>query len=464
MPATTKERLDPAVLKLATILVLGALAPLLDTTIVSIALHTLGRDLDSSTATVQWVSTGYLLALAMVVPVSAWAVERFGARHVWLSSLALFLAGSVACALAPDMTVLIGFRVVQGVGGGLLLPVLQTLIMRAAGGRNLGRLMAAITVPAMVVPILGPCLGGLIVGHLSWPWIFYVNVPVCLLALALAWRGVPRDTGRDGARLDVGGLLLASPGLAALVYGLAQVGDQGGFGHARVLVPLAAGAVLVAVFAVRAPRTAHPLVDLRLFEVRSFAVSSALIFTTGLTMYGGMFLLPLYYQQVRGEGVIAAGLLLAPQGLGSLLARATGGLTDRVGPRPVVVAGLLLTAVGTLPFAAGPFAAGTRNALLPAAALVVRGLGMSAANLAVMVGAFQGLDAERVPHASAATRVVQQLGGSFGTAVLAVLLQRGGGTDTAFAHTFAWTTAFTIVACGVGLCLPARVAAAERPS
>jgi EmrB/QacA subfamily drug resistance transporter len=311
----------------------------------------------------------------------------------------------------------------------------------------------------MVVPILGPCLGGLIVGHLSWPWIFYVNVPVCLLALALARRGVPRDTGRAGARLDVAGLVLVSPGLAALVYGLAQVGDQGGFGHARVLVPLAAGAVLVAVFAVRALHTAHPLVDLRLFEVRSFAASSALIFTTGLTMYGGMFLLPLYYQQVRGEGVIAAGLLLAPQGLGSLLARATGGLTDRVGPRPVVVAGLLLTAAGTVPFATG-----ARNALLLAAALVVRGLGMSAANLAVMVGAFQGLAAERVPHASAATRVVQQLGGSFGTAVLAVLLQRGGGTDTAFAHTFAWTTAFTIVACGVGLCLPARVAAAERPS
>ncbi|MCT9080762.1 MDR family MFS transporter [Streptomyces fulvoviolaceus] len=445
---STTNRLDPAVLKLAGILVLGALAPLLDSTIVSIAIHTLGHDLDASTAAVQWVSTAYLLALAMVVPVSGWAVERFGARPVWLASLTLFLAGSMLCGLAWDIGSLVVFRVVQGIGGGVLLPVLQTLVMRAAGGRNLGRLMAVITLPALIGPILGPVLGGLIVGHLSWRWIFYVNLPLCLLALALAWRGVPKDGPRTARRLDTTGLLLLSPGLAALVYGL----SQDGLARATA-IPV--GAVLVGVFAVHALRSPAPLVDLRLFRDRAFAVSATLMFLNGLALYGGMFLLPLYYQQARGESVIAAGLLLAPQGLGSLLSRATGPLTDRVGPRPVVLAGMLLSALGTLPFAFRHPAA----VLLPVA-LVVRGLGMSAANLAVNVGAYQGLSPDRIPHGSTTVRIVQQLGGSFGTAVLAAVLAQGHGTS-AFPHAFLWSTAFTVVAAAVGLCLPIRVASAE---
>jgi EmrB/QacA subfamily drug resistance transporter len=453
-----KERLDPAVLKLAGILILGALAPLLDSTIVSIAIHTLGHDLNAPTATVQWVSTAYLLALAMVVPVSGWAAERFGSRRVWLGALTLFLVGSVLCALARDIEWLIAFRVVQGIGGGLMLPVLQTLVIRAAGGRRLGRLMAVVSLPALVGPILGPVLGGLIVGHLSWRWIFYVNVPICLLAIELARRGVPKDSGRATAHLDVLGLALVSPGFAAVIYGLSEVGGQGGFGHARVLVPLAAGVLLVAAFVVRSLGSPEPLVDLRLFRIRSFAASSALLFAGGLAMFGGMFLLPLYYQQVRGESVVAAGLLLAPQGVGALLARTAGSLTDRHGPRPMVLGGLLLTAVGTLPFVTG-----TGDDLLLSLALVVRGLGMSAVNLGVMVGAFEGLTPEQIPHASSATRIVQQLGGSFGTAVLATVLAHGHG-GAGFPHAFAWATAFTVVACGVGLCLPVRVAAAERPS
>lgn len=436
-----------SVYKLAGILVLGAIAPLLDSTIVSLALHTLGHDLHTSTTSVQWVSTAYLLALAAAVPVSGWAVERYGARRVWLGSLSLFLAGSMLCGLAWNIGSLVVFRIVQGVGGGVLLPVLQTLVMRAAGGRDLGRLMAVITLPALIGPILGPVVGGLIVGHLSWRWIFYVNLPLGLLALALAWRGIPKDGPGTAHRLDTTGLLLLSPGLAALVYGLTQDGPV-----RATAIPL--GALLVALFTAHALRSPTPLVDLRLFQDRAFAVSSTLMFLNGLALYGGMFLLPLYYQQARGEGVVAAGLLLAPQGLGSLLSRATGPLTDRVGPRPVVLAGLLLSALGTLPYGPPHPAA----ALLPVA-LVVRGLGMSAANLAVNVGAYQGLSPDRIPHGSTTVRIVQQLGGSVGTAVLAAVLAHGG-----FPVAFLWSTAFTVLAALVALCLPARVAAARTPS
>ncbi|WTW23998.1 MFS transporter [Streptomyces sp. NBC_00019] len=266
-----------------------------------------------------------------------------------------------------------------------------------------------------------------------------------MLALALARRYVPEDVppGTDH-RLDTTGLLLLSPGLAALVYGLSRDGLT-----RDTAIP--AGALLVVLFAAHALRSPAPLVDLRLFQDRAFAVSSTLMFLNGLALYGGMFLLPLYYQQARGESVVAAGLLLAPQGLGSLLSRATGPLTDRVGPRPVVLTGLLLSALGTLPFALHHPAA----ALLPLA-FVVRGL-------AVNVGAHQGLSPDRIPHGSTTVRIVQQLGGSVGTAVLAAVLARGRGA-AAFPHAFLWSTAFTVLAALVALALPAQVAAPERPS
>jgi EmrB/QacA subfamily drug resistance transporter len=455
----TDTRLDPKLLRLAGILVVGALAPLLDSTIVNVAIPTLAHELHADVAAVQWVSTAYLLALAMAIPVTGWAADRVGAKRLWIAALTLFLAGSMLCGVAWDLGSLVLFRVLQGVGAGLMLPVMQTLLLRAAGGRQLGRLMAVVTLPALIGPILGPVVGGLIVGHLSWRWIFYVNVPVCLPAIVLAWRGIPPDSMSSPRRLDLAGLVLLSPALALLVYGLAQVGSHGGFGHTAVVVPLVGGALLLMTFVVRALRCDVPLIDLRLFGTRSFAAASALLFLSGLSMYGALLLLPLYYQQVLGYGAVAAGLLLAPQGLGSLLARAAGVLTDRIGSRPVVLGGVALTVLGTIPFALNW---GSGPAL--AAALVVRGLGLSSVMLAVMVGAFRDLRPEQIPDASSTTRITQQLGGSFGAAVLAVLLQRqlaGHPAGTAYAHTFGWALVFTAVAILPALLIP-RVAPVRR--
>ncbi|MER7247327.1 DHA2 family efflux MFS transporter permease subunit [Kribbella sp. NPDC000426] len=364
--APSTDRLDRAVLKLAAVLVLGALAPLLDSTIVTVAIHTLGIELHTSVSTVQWVSTAYLLALAMAVPITGWSANRFGAKRMWIIALALFLIGSMLCGAAWNIVSLIVFRVIQGIGGGLMLPILQTLLLRAAGRERIGRLMAVVTLPALVGPILGPVIGGVLVGHLDWRWIFYVNVPICIAAIVLAVRTLKPDPEPTAAALDVPGLLLISPALAGIIYGLSQVGDRGGFGHLSVLLPLVLGAILLTIFAVR--RTDEPLIDLALFRTRSFAASTGLLFLTGFGLYGAMLLLPLFYQQARGQTVTAAGLLLVPQGIGSLLARAAGGLTDRIGPRPVVLAGIVLTTAGTIPFAFD----GTSYWLL-AVALVIRG-------------------------------------------------------------------------------------------
>jgi len=459
--AVGKAKLDPAVVRMALVLVLGAVAPLLDATIVNVALRTLGRAFSASVAEVQWVATGYLLALAIAIPLTGWAADRFGAKRIWIFAQLLFLLGSVLCGISWNLGSLIAFRVLQGFGGGLMLPVLQTLLVRAAGSREtLGRIMAVVTIPALVAPIFGPVVGGLIIGHASWRWIFYINVPICLLGALLAWRMLPADAPNRATRLDLTGLLLLSPALAALLYGLASVGGEGGFGHVEVIASLVIGVVLTAVFLLWAGRRRghEALVDLSLFRVRSFSASSALMFISGLSMYGSMLLLPLYYQQARGESVVMAGLMMAPQGIGSLLARGGGVLTDRFGPRPVLLGSILLTTAGTIPFV---FTAHHVNLVVLGIALVVRGAGLSAANMAVMVGAYRDLSREQIPHASTATRIAQQVGASFGTAVLAVVLARqlaahpgAAGLATAYGHTFLWALAFTVVSLVPALALP----------
>jgi EmrB/QacA subfamily drug resistance transporter len=435
------EKLDPKVIKLAFVLLTGAIAALLDTTVVNVALKTIGADLHAPLAQTQWILTGYLLTFGMVIPFSGWALARFGGKVTWMASLSLFLAGSIASGLAWNIESLIAFRVVQGIGGGMLVPVFMTLLIQAAGGRSLGRLMATITLPAVVVPILGPVIGGLIVSNLSWRWIFYVNVPICAVALLLAWRFVPGRGLSAGPwpRLDIVGIALLSPSVALLLYGLAQVSTSGGFGQPKVLVPLAAGVVLLTLFLLRALRTpdGEGVIDVRLFRMRSFSAASALMFGSGLSMYGALLLLPLYYQQLRGYSPLDAGLLMAPQGIGSLLPRMFAGkVTDRMGPRPVVRAGMALAALGTAPFI---FAGPRTNLVWLSLVLVVRGAGLSAATISLQAGAFIGLPREKVPDASSATRIILQVGGSFGTGVLAVILASTGSFHT----TFAWATGFT---------------------
>ncbi|ETK33397.1 MDR family MFS transporter [Microbispora sp. ATCC PTA-5024] len=464
-PSADRERLDPAFVRLALVMLTGVLAVVFDTTIVNIALDTLGRQLGVPVSTVQWVTTGYLLALGMAVPLTSWLTGRFGGKRVWMHALALFLAGSVGASLAPGAPALIAFRVVQGAGGGLMLPVMQTLLFRAAGGRSLGRATAVVALPALLGPILGPVAGGLIVEHLDWRWIFWVNVPFCVAGLVLAWRFMPSGDRDREASLDGVGLALLSPGIAAVVFGLSRVGAAGGFGHAEVLVPLVAGGALVAAFAVRAiTMDGMPLVDVRLLRVPSFGAASALMFLSGFVLYGAMLLVPLYFQQVRGQDALTAGLLLAPQGVGLLLTRSPAGLlTDRLGARPVAVAGLAVTALGTVPFALAGAATGTWWLV---AALVVRGAGLGAVTIPIMTSAYEGLAHEQVPHASVITRTLQQIGGSFGTAVLAVVLERelaghrGGGpagAAAAFGDTFWWSVGFTALALVVSAWLPSRL-------
>jgi EmrB/QacA subfamily drug resistance transporter len=435
------DRIEAHVWRISSVVILGSIMSILDTTIVNVALETLGRELHSPLSSIQWVITGYMLSLAAVIPVTGWAARRFGAKRVYLLSLVLFTAGSALCGFATSSTQLIIFRVLQGVGGGMILPIGQLMMASAAGPKRMGRVMSVVAVPAMLAPVLGPTLGGLIVDDMSWRWIFFVNLPVGVIAFALALRLLPRGERAPADRIDVRGLLLLATGVPLLTYGLAEIGATGSLTAPRALLPLLGGLVLIAAFALHALRATRPLLDLRLYRRATFASASMAMFWLGAALFGGMVLLPLYWQQIRGESVLQTGLLTAPMGLGmALVMPVVGRLTDRVGGGPLALAGVLVTTVATIPF--GLIGAHSSIAWL-SVAMLVRGMGVGFAFMPAMTAAYAALEKHELSDATPQLNVLQRVGGSIGTAVLAVVLQRAlSHTDSLGAAAGAYGTAF----------------------
>lgn len=457
------ERIDRDLLRLMGVLLVGAAAALLDTTIVSVAIHDLTRTFDTTVSTAQWATTGYLLAMAAAIPMMGWLTDRWGARRVWLVTLSLFLLGSALCALAWSIESLIAFRVVQGLGGGLILPLVQAILAGAAGPRRMGRAMGLIGIPGQLAPLLGPVLGGVILGSLGWRWIFLVNVPLCLTALLLASRHLHVAEHRRRVRLDGIGVLLLIPSTVAVLVGLAAT-SRWGTDPARPIALLSGGAILLAGFVLHTQRRGdRGLLDLRLFRHRSFSVATVMMFISGVCLYGPMLLLPLFYQQARGLTVTEVGPLLAPQGLGLMVSLwSAGRWADRIGPRIVAIAGVLSAGAGVAVFVV---ASNAPIAVL-SIGLVALGAGLGGIGVAVSATSYRDVEPWAIPRATSLLNVVQRIGASFGTVVIALILhQQLAAIDTlsgpevihaAFAHTFAWTLGFLTVALIVVLFLPAK--------
>jgi EmrB/QacA subfamily drug resistance transporter len=420
-PQPAKEKVfDRALIGVSIVVVLGTFMSILDTTIVNVAINTLSRDFNTSLATIQWVSTGYMLALATVIPLTGWAADRFGTKRLYMISIGLFLAGSALSGMAWSAESLIGFRVLQGLGGGMIMPAGMTILSRAAGPQRMGRVMSIVGVPMLMGPIVGPILGGWLVDDVSWRWIFYVNIPIGAIALIAARRLLATDEPAAHERLDWLGLLLLSPGLAAFVYGLAETSSQGGITSAQALIPMVAGVLLIGAFIAHALRSAWPLIDVNLFRNRTMSAASATTFAFAMAMFGAMFLLPLYYQVVRGQSALNAGLLLAPQGLGAaMMMPLAGKFTDDHGAGKVVLGGLGFLLLGMLGFT--QVGAHTSFWFLGGSQFLM-GLGMGASMMPAMSAAYQTLQRQQVARATTALNIIQRVGGSIGTAALSVIL------------------------------------------
>jgi EmrB/QacA subfamily drug resistance transporter len=420
------DRIEPYVWKIAGVVILGMIMSILDTTIVNVALHTLGHDLHSTISQIQWVVTGYILSLAAVIPVTGWAARRFGAKRVYMTSLVLFTAGSALCALAASTTTLVLFRVLQGVGGGMIMPVGQLIMAQVAGPKRMGRVMGIVAMPAMLAPILGPVVGGAILEYLHWSWIFLVNVPIGVVAFILGWRMLPQTDSGAAGRLDVTGLVLMSMATSALVYGTSELGTPNTSLTAPLVVwPIVVGVVLAGVFCWHALRVERPLLDVRLYANRVFGAASLTTFGLGAALFGAMILVPLYYQEVRHESVIVTGLLTGPQGIGMLLVMPLAGrLSDRFGGGRVALAGVSLLCLATVPLV---FLGAHTSILYISLVLVLRGVGIGFSFMPAMTAAFASLRPEQLSDATPQLNVLQRIGGAIGVAVLAVVLQRASG-------------------------------------
>jgi EmrB/QacA subfamily drug resistance transporter len=455
-------RVDRDLLRLMGVLLVGASVALLDTTIVAVAIGDLTRVFGTTVSTAQWATTGYLLAMAAAIPMMGWLTDRWGARRVWLVTLSLFLVGSVLCGLAWSIESLIVARVVQGLGGGLILPLVQAILAGAAGPQRMGRVMGLIGIPGQLAPILGPVLGGMILGSLGWRWIFLVNVPLCLLAIALAGRHL-HVTYKDGtARLDWAGALLMIPATVAILAGLSVIDDVSS-ASADPIALLAGGAVLLAGFVLHAGRRGdNSILDLRLLRLPSFSVATALMFLSGVCLYGPMLLLPLFYQQTRGVPVSDVGLLLAPQGIGLMVGLwVAGRWADRIGPRIAGLAGALLAAAGVTVFVV----ASDASLFVLSAGLLALGAGLGGVGVSVSATSYRDVQPTAIPRATSLLTIVQRVGASFGTVVIAHILHQRlaavGATaghsavDGAFTYTFAWALGFLALVLVVVLFLPA---------
>ncbi|MFI5715496.1 DHA2 family efflux MFS transporter permease subunit [Nocardia sp. NPDC051750] len=405
----------------ALVLVVGSIMATLDQTIVNVAINRLSAEFAAPLATIQWVSTGYALAVAGVVPVAAWAMGRFGAKRLYLAAVTIFSIGSLLAGAAWNIESLIAFRVLQGFGGGLLMPVGMTVLLRAASPERLGRAMSTMGLAILVGPLAGPVLGGYLIDEMSWRWMFFVNVPVAVVVLLLAVRVFPADESQPRRRIDTVGLALMSPGLALLIYGVTAAGEHGGLPFGQVVLPLLLGAVLVAVFVHRGFTVPQPLLDLRILRRREVGAASALLGLFAAGYFGAMLLQPLYFQVVRGESALVAGALGIPFALASgITMQVAGRLIDRFPPGRYLPVSITVGIVGFLLFRAQLDTDASYWGLC--AAMLLMGAGGGGTMMPAITTATRALTPEQQAGGSTTVNLISTTAMAVGTAVVAVVL------------------------------------------
>src|ERR1700733_1839756 len=410
------DRLGPDIWKIIAVTVAGAFMAQLSTTMVNVSLSSLGTELHASLSAIQWVTSGYLLALALMLPLTGWLVERIGAKALYLWCFSAFTLSSALCGIAWSANALIAFRILQGMSGGLMAPMTQMMIARAAG-KHMARVIGYAAVPVMLGPLLGPVIAGAILQYASWRWLFLVNLPVGALAIILAIFLLPNDREETKQRdLDLVGFALLSPGLALFLYGSDHMGERIG------QVTLALSVVLFAMFLnVAIRKRDRALIDLRLFKGKIFVAATVTQFMSNGISFAGQMLIPIYLIRACGRSPSAAGWLLAPLGVGMICSYPwMGALTQRFGIRKLSAGGAFLALAGTLPLVwlAGH---GLIVAVL-ACALFVRGVGLSAVGIPSISAAYASVQRRDLPMATTSLNIVQRLGGPTMTTLCATFL------------------------------------------
>jgi EmrB/QacA subfamily drug resistance transporter len=404
----------------AAVVMIGALMTILDQTIVNVAINSLQNDFNVSVSDIQWVFTGYTLGLGAVIPMSGWLADRFGSKAIFMASVIGFTVTSALCGLAVSAQMLVAVRVLQGLAGGLIMPVGMAIMMRNSRPEERGRMMAVLGAPMMLAPILGPTLGGWLIQSASWRLIFYINVPIGIVGALAAYLFLRGQAGSSKVEpLDWKGLVLASPAVVGIVYGLAQP-SQYGWGSWQTLLPMLGGAALLVIFVLYELRQPYPLIQMRIFTDQAFTSAMLLSVVVVISLFGSVLLMPLFLQQVQGYGTLDTGIILGAQGVGALIAMPiAGNLADRLGAAKVVPFGLSILFVSTLwSTTLAPDTSRETIVLM----LGMRGLGMGFSMMVVFSAAFVTLRPEFMARATSVSNTIQRVGSAFGVAIMTTIL------------------------------------------
>ena len=446
------DRLDASIWKVGSVAVLGSFLAQLDATVVNVSLSSLAVTLHTSLSAIQWVTSGYLLALALMLPLSGWIVDRAGAKALYLWCFSAFTISSALCGFSWSANSLIGFRILQGMSAGPLAPMAQMMMARAAGKR-MASVLGFAAMPILLAPILGPVIAGAILQFASWRWLFLVNLPFGVLALLLAVLLLPNDREETKPRdLDLVGLALLSPGLVLFLYGSDHLRD--GIGMVSLVGSIL---LLVAFFRWATRKKDKALIDLRLFKAKVFSAAAVTQFMANGISFAGQMLIPIFLIRVGGRSPSATGLLLGPLGLGMMCGYPfVGTWVKWFGNRKVAAGGASLALVGTLPFIY--MANHGFVIMILACALFVRGVGMSAVSVPSVSAAYSSVKREDLPMATTTLNIVMRIGGPTLTTICATFLGwRLGSAPSHDAMLSAFTAAFVLLCAFHGLLIAAAV-------
>lgn len=443
------------------VMLIGGFMSILDSSIVNVAIPTMMHDFQATMSSIQWVTTIYMLTLGVIVPTSGWLGDFLGFKRLYVYSLIVFTLGSALCSLSWSENVLIAARVVQAIGGGMIMPTMMAMVYSVVPRDKIGSAMGIFGLTMLVAPAIGPTLGGYLVEYVSWRWIFTINIPIGVIGTFLAMYSLPEFPVKEAGKFDVAGFLLSSSGLFCLLLALSQ-GQDWGWTSLRTVMLLYSSAALLGLFVFQELTTPNPLLDLRVFKYPTFLLGNLMLVVVTIGMFGGLFYIPYFLQVVRGMGALQVGLLMLPPALVSaFMLPIAGRLYDKVGPRIPVGSGILLLTYSTYLFTKLDINTSLSTII---AWNMLRALGMGMSMMPLQTTLMSALPPEQVGRGSAITNIISRVASSMGIAVLTLILTNRLAVHSAYinwtasAQNLAGLTATGISSQTIAMLLQANVA------
>ncbi|CAI3321881.1 multidrug efflux MFS transporter [Enterococcus cecorum] len=404
---------------LVVVLLIGTFCTVLNQTLLATAFPTLMKEFDISASTVQWLTTGFLLVNGIMIPVSAWLINSFSSKKLYISAMTIFLMGTIICFLAPNFSVLLTGRLIQAIGVGLSMPLLQNIMLTIFPPEKRGSAMGMAGIVIGLAPALGPTLSGWIIDHYSWRDLFGMVIPIVILVLVLALFFMKSVIELTHPKIDTISAILSTIGFGSLLYGFSSVGDKGWLSK-EVLGFLIIGIIFIFLFSKRQLKIEHPFLELRVFKSKIFTIAAVLAGVTNMAMIGAEMVLPLYIQNIRGESAFHSGLMLLPGALVmGLMMPITGAIFDKRGARKLAITGMFILTSATLPFA---FLTSKTSVIVIVVLYAIRMFGISMVMMPVTTSGMNALPDHLISHGTAVNNTFRQVASSIGTAILISVL------------------------------------------